>query len=207
MSPTKETPAAINSLTAGGGTNIGSGITESVNTLLAGNTAGRTMMEVVLSDGFGSYSGQAAAAYNNYGIITHTVGIPGHNATLMANIANDGNGVYTNVSDLSQLEAIFDGTAGNLVGLDYIDVELPDGTILSNIAFDGLGNFILPDWAIALGAQTFTATAYFKDGQVLSAALTLNGRDCQQVPEPTTIALLGIGLLGLAGVSRKKIIK
>lgn len=199
--------SAINSIGAGGGTNIGAGVTAGTNALVAGHTAGRNMMQVVLSDGYGSYYGEAATAYNVHGIITHTVGIPGHNATLMAQVANDGHGVYTNVSDLSTLVGIFDGTGGNLVGLDYVDIELPDGTILSHIATDGLGNFILPDWVIELGAQTFIARAYFDDGDVLSANLTLNGTGAAPVPEPSTVLLLGIGLIGLAGASRKKFTK
>jgi Ca-activated chloride channel homolog len=197
--------AAINSIAAGGGTNIGAGVQAGINALTAGHTAGRTMMQVVLSDGYGSYSGQAATGYNNSGIITHTVGIPGHNATLMAQVASDGHGVYTNVSNLSQLEGIFNGTGGNLVGIDHVDIELPDGTVLGSIGIDGLGNFTLPDWAIQTGAQTFIATAYGTDGSSAQATLTLNGRadNNQPVPEPATMLLLSTGLLGLTGIRRK----
>jgi len=195
---------AINSLTAGGGTNIGSGITEATAQLLAGHTTGRAMMEVVLSDGRGSYYGEAAIAYSANGIITHTVGVPGHDTTLMAESAADGHGIDT-ASDLAGLIALFSGTEGNLVGLDHVDIALPDGTLLGSYTTDTLGNFVLPDWAIQLDAQTFYATAYGDDGTSASAALTLYGTsNGDPIPEPATMLLLGSGLVGLAGFSRKK---
>ena len=199
---------AINSLYAGGGTNIGSGIAEATNTLVAGHTDGRQMMQVVLSDGQGSYSDEAATAFNNYGIITHTVGVPGHNSSQMAGIAADGNGIYTDVTDLNDLVSLFDGTDGTLVDLDHVDIQLADGSWINNIATDGLGYFVLPDQVIALGANTFTAHAYGTDGTSASAVLTLNGVDNNApVPEPATLLLMGSGLLGLAGLNRKKMKK
>ena len=198
--------AAINGLSAGGGTNIGSGIAQATNELVAGHTTGRQMMQVVLSDGVGSYSGQALTAYNVHGIITHTVGVPGHDTTQMAAIAADGHGVYTNVTDLNDLINLFSGTGGNLVGLDHVDIQLADGTMINDIATDGLGNFILPDQLIALGANTFTAYAYGDDGTSATAILTLNGigNGPAPVPEPATMLLLGAGLAGIVIMKRKK---
>ena len=203
--------AAVNALTAPGPyTYIGNGITEATSELTGGNAiAGHAKMQVVLSDGqWNGGTNPYTAASNAWaqGITVHTVGVPGHNVSMMQNIATNGHGVYTNVSDLSTLEGIFTGTGGTLVNLDYVDIELADGSWIYDIATDGLGNFVLPDQVIALGANTFTAHAYGTDGTYASAVLTLNG-DNAPVPEPATLLLMGSGLLGLAGLNRKKMKK
>lgn len=200
--------AAINSLGVGGGTSIGTGIVQAHNELGTYVLGGQIKTMVVLSDG-SSYSGYVAAAEAAYadGITVHAVGVPGHNVSQMQSIATAGGGVYTSGS-LDQLVAIFNGTGGNLVGIDYVNIELPDGTFINNIAIDGLGNFILPAWMMELGTNTFTATAYDNDGNFATAVLTLNGQGGDvPVPEPSTFLLLGGGLAGLAFYRRKKSVK
>ena len=163
-------------------------------------------MMVVLSDGYnnsGSSPTVAATAAAAQGITIHTVGVPGHDASLMSQIATIGGGVYTNVTSLATLEGIFSGTGGNLVNLDHVDIQLADGSWINDIPTDGLGNFILPSQVIALGANTFTAHAYGTDGTSASAELTLYGTT-NAVPEPTTMLLFGTGLAGLAAFGRRR---
>ncbi|MCP3872397.1 MAG: VWA domain-containing protein [Desulfobacteraceae bacterium] len=197
---------AINGIGTGGGTNIGAGISEATAVLTSGHTSNRQMMQVVLSDGMPGYPGHIAAAEAAAaaGIVVHTVGIPGHAPTVMQDIATAGNGIYTDAGDLDGLIALFDGTGGNLVGLDHVDILLADGTLISDIATDALGNFILPDQLIALGANVFTATAYGTDGTSASAQLTLTGTGDAPVPEPATMLLMGIGLIGVGIIGRRR---
>lgn len=212
--------AAINSVDASGGTTIGNGIVRATTELTGDNhTIGRAQMMVVMSDGATSGDPEAAAVSAMAAGVDaiHTVGLPGHVVATMRDIVDgpddiypngDDYGVYTDASDISQLVAIFNGTGGSLVGLDYVLITLPDGTVLNSdngdFAVDGLGNFILPDWVIALGPQTFTAQAFCTGGQFSSpVTLTLNGTTTG-VPEPTTMLLLGFGLLGLVGFRRKQ---
>jgi Mg-chelatase subunit ChlD len=198
--------AAINGLGTGGGTNIGSGIDKATSELNGPNaTAGRVKQMVVLSDGFssGTPANNAAAAVAAGINAVHSVGIPGHDAATMQSIATSGNGIYTNVSDLSQLENLFNGTSGNLVGIDHVDLIEPDGTVHANYPIDGLGNFTAPNYPLAAGPNTWTATAYDSLGNSASAQLTLIGTVNQTPDGGSSLVLLGLGLAGLF-VSRRK---
>lgn len=196
--------AKVNGLVASGGTTIGTGITVATTELTGPRAvAGHSKMQVVLSDGYSSGTPQTQAAQAAaQGITVHAVGVPGHDAAQMQAIATAGGGVYTNVTDLAYLESIFNGTGGNLVALDHLDVLLPDNTLLANYATDGLGNFTLPNWSMLLGNNLFTATAYGTDGSSASAQLNLIGNACP-TPIPGSLLLLGSGLLGLVGLRKK----
>jgi hypothetical protein len=209
--------AAINSVDASGGTNIGTGITAATTALTGAlHTAGRSQQMVVMSDGYtlGDPEVNAVAAIAAGVDSIHTVGLPGHNPATMKDIVNgpdniignsDDYGTYTDGTDVTALSGIFDGTGGNLVGIDHVDITEPDGTFLGSVAVDGLGNFAAPTWAIQSGAQTWIATAYDTSGNSASASLTLYGQSVPNgVPDGgSTLALLGLGLLGMASLRRR----
>lgn len=200
--------AAINAVPASGGTAIGAGIVVGATELTTNGAAGRAKQMVVISDGsssanFVTAATDAAAA----GITVHAVAIPGANTTQMQAIATAGGGVFANFTseaDLANIENFFSGAAGSFVGVDQVDITLPDGSVLTDVAVDAFGNFKVPapGYALALGPNVFTATAFFEDGSSASADLTLNATP---IPLPAAAWLLlgGLGGLGLIGRKRR----
>jgi hypothetical protein len=214
---------AINSVNGNqGSTNIPAGISTASGVLTgAGHTSGRTQMMVVISDGVSSGSpGENADTAIAAGVDQiHSVGIPGHDPTTMRRIVDGANDVYdaggddhgiytsfTTQADLNNLIGIFNGTAGNLVGLANVSVTLPDGTILPSVPTDGLGNFALTggnSWSMLEGANVFTVVATATDQSTATATLTLYGVR-QSVPDGgTTLMLLGLSLGAVSFAKRK----
>ncbi len=208
--------AAINSVDASGGTYIGSGITKAITELTGANhTAGRSRQMVVFSDGStgGNPAINAAAALVAGVDSVHSVVLPGGNLGTMSSIATAGNGTFINASTaqgVQDLIDLFSGSGGSLVGVDRVDITMPDGTLLGSVAVDAFGNFKTPGWLMALGPNTFVAKAYGTDGTDAVTTLKLYGRDNgttppSTVPEPGLLGLLGLGLIAMVGTRRRKL--
>ena len=201
---------AINNVDASGGTFIGSGIQAATAELGINNTAGRSQQMVVFSDGStaGNPATDAANALAAGVNSVHSVALPGANIATMQNIAAAGNGTFINASSaqgVQDLIDLFSGVGGTLVGIDHVDITMPDGSFLGCVAVDAFGNFQTPGWLMQLGTNTFTATAFATDGTSATALLTLNGTDASSVPEPGLLGLLGLGLIGMMGARRRKV--
>lgn len=200
---------AINAIPANGLTATAPGIALAEAHLNALGTPGRTKQMVVISDGQSNTGGNpvtaAAAANTNSSIIVHGVVIPGGSAGEMQAIANAGGGSFIDArtdAGLQSLLALFAGTGGTLVGVDNVEVILPDGTVVPNALTDAFGNFSV-NWNIELGNNPFQAIATFTDGSTLSADLNLIGVS-GAIPLPASMWLLLGGLGALVGLRRRK---
>ncbi len=114
-----------------------------------------------------------------------TVKLTGYSDTLTTNL------YLTDLHAGMSGTPLFDGTFGNLtntVGAQALSLDFPNGTV-------GLVDF----------------TVRLKNGQTLgtlgnhqSASGSISSGELYPAPEPSSLALLGTGILGLAGVIRRK---
>lgn len=206
---------AINGIIANqGSTAIGTGIATAQGELTGANaTLGRSKQMVVISDGSnnaGVNPVTAATTANAAGITVHGVTIPGGSTAQMEAIATAGGGTFFNASTdqgLQDLINLFSGFGGSLVGVSQVDITMPDGSVLSDVAVDAFGNFKTPGWNMLLGNNVFQVTAFFDDQSQASASLTLVGVDnTNPIPLPAAgwLLLSGLAGLGLARHARRK---
>lgn len=175
--------AAIDSLSApfSSGTNLGAGIAQGETAIVAGHTTGRAKMQILLSDGetygyYNTYKDQALVAFENSGVITHTVGVTGHSPAELQKIAGQGNGTYTNVTSLDELEEAFiEIGVGDYEKLTGVNLVLADGSVLENVDLGQNGEFSVENVVIEEGANVFNAIAYGDKGSVAKTTLVLIG--------------------------------
>ncbi len=202
--------AAITSVTPGGGTNIGNGIIAATNEFNANGDANNSQRIILISDGQSNQTAavNAATAAIAAGVeeIT-TVGLTGTDVALMTAVATAGNGQFIDVTGNPQaLAGIFTGQGGNLVNIASASVTLPDGTVLA-LTVDGLGNFTIPAWVIALGDNMFSVTAIDTNGDSTTALLNLIGttQPTSDVPLPAAAWFMGAGLAAYGARRKRKV--
>ncbi len=110
--------------------------------------------------------------------------IPGLNGSYSVNNSDK----IGDVGDYIEVQLELIGTGGHSAE-QILNKYLGSGTFGPNGIINDLG--ILP-------------SVYFDDALVVSAEISLTKGESAPVPEPTTIILFGIGLLGLAGINRRK---
>lgn len=203
---------AINSVDDNlGGTATDTAIASAAS-ILSANNNGASKQVVVITDGSpnnqsAAVNAAAAAAAGTPAVQVNTVGLPGTSFGNQQAIATAGGGVFVTATDQQTLIDLFTGSGGNLVGIDQIDILLPDGTLLSDVPLtSGLGNFdVTQGYAILEGVNTWTVNALFDDGSTAQSLVTVIGRaSASVVPLPAGMWLMFAGLGGLGMLRRRK---
>jgi hypothetical protein len=160
---------------------------------------------------YGTFSATGTGSFNNTNLSTFNYtlwGDPGHNTTFTL-----GGGVNagTNATDiqLAHGSLIPPGT-GQVVGPPFnLALQIMNSLIVDNAAF-----FVSPTPFYFKIASSFTAfggqispsaNCPPGPGQTCTFVITSGGGTASFVPEPETLALLGIGLIGLGGARRRKL--
>lgn len=100
--------SAIDRIDASGGTNIGAGVRVANNELINKSTSDRIKVEILLTDGQGSYDYSLTTQAKNNNIVIYTIGLGSSvNASLLTSIAQGTGGMYFPVSSASQLPDVF----------------------------------------------------------------------------------------------------
>lgn len=182
----------------GGSTNIANGIELAASLLNDSSVNSDSKHIVVLTDGEQN-SGDAVAAAEMaliFGIDTvNTVGLPGADTSLLADVAAAGNGAFVDGTDLSTLIEDFENILSEAETLDKLEV-LRDGELIGELAVNSNGEFSVALEVFA-GDNLFTARATSNLGNVRESNLLIRG--ITAVPEPTSsiliLAFAGCGIL------------
>ncbi|MFI8577835.1 VWA domain-containing protein [Rossellomorea aquimaris] len=140
--------SSIDRIDSSGGTDIGAGVRTANNHLIQNSSDDNIKMEILLTDGEGSYSSSLTTQAKENNIIIYTVGLgSGVDANLLSSIAQGTGGQYFPVSSAEDLPSVFSRISGE-VG-DAVDTDgdgIPDNVELNGWR-DGSGklHFTLPD--------------------------------------------------------------
>jgi hypothetical protein len=139
----------IDRIDASGGTNIGAGVRLANRELINNSSDERVKIEIVLTDGEGSYSPYLTTEAKQNNITIYTIGLGSSiDDTLLRNIATETGGQYYSVSSAEQLPEVFSRISDVVVEDEAVDTDadgIPDSVELSGYR-DGFGriHYTLP---------------------------------------------------------------
>ncbi len=138
--------SALDRIDSYGGTNIGAGVRIANNELIRKSSSDRIKVEILLTDGEGSYDYSLTTQAKNNNIIIYTIGLGNSvDETLLRSIAEGTGGMYFPVSSASQLPDVFSRISEIIT--DPVDTD-GDGiydSVETGGMRDGLGNIHYSD--------------------------------------------------------------
>jgi hypothetical protein len=173
---------------------------------LTGSSSGLTLTGSNLIGVVGLGSGICGEGSSSCGSVAFTTGSPiSLNLAGLSTFSSGGSFTITgNGSDGLPTGVIFSGAFSSTVDLQY-EMTLPNGSKVYNLTGMVFGK-LNGQSANGFTSQPFTFTVISgKDGFMGSATLGSGNTIIGTVPEPGTLALLGTGMVGLAGVIRKRL--
>ncbi|MGC9400797.1 MAG: vWA domain-containing protein [Anaerolineae bacterium] len=108
---------AIDTIDSYGGTNIGLGIQEGCNALIASASENTTKAAILLTDGVGGFNGEDAC-FSSRGWPIYTFGFGDADETLLQQIASNTGGEFKMLSDVSNLVCEFQAVRARIAGVE-----------------------------------------------------------------------------------------
>lgn len=117
-------------------------------------------------------------------------------------IMKNGNNWEARVFDINDNMINQDLTFSNIFGFYFKKLDGPAWEIYSDSSFDNAGGQSI---SMNYWASGYELDLSFIDEDGQTTQMKISADDVKPIPEPATLALLGIGLLVLAGITRKNI--